>query len=168
MQKAITMKRKLSLSEWAAVAELVGTIGVIISLVFLVVSINKSTAEAAADSTQAFYDSVQRIEMAVAMDAGWSAIVLEGRKQDARLSELEQFRYDLYVVGVLDNWDGLQTRFEDGLMDEIDLNDWDQYFANWARRHVSASTWDRIKWQYTQGIVPKLETAIAPLQEASN
>ena len=63
------MKRKLSLSEWAAFTEVVGTIGIITSLVFRVVSINKSTAEAAADSTQAFYDSVQSVELAVAVDA---------------------------------------------------------------------------------------------------
>ena len=84
------------------------------------------------------------------------------------MSELEQFRYDSYVVSVLDIWDGMQTRFEDGLMNEENLNDWDQYFGDWARRHVSTFTWDRITWQYNEDIVPKLESSIAPLQEASN
>jgi len=163
------MKRKLSLSEWAALAEVVGTLGVIISLVFLVISINRSTAEAAAGASQDFFNSVLTVEMALASDAEWSAIVVAGRKADAHLSETDQFRYDAYIVSMIDNWDGMQSRFDDGLMKLESLEDYDAFFSEWAKRHVSPATWDRIKWQhYSKGTVLKLEKAIAPLQAVTD
>lgn len=163
------MKRKLNLSEWSALAEVVATLGVIISLVFLVVGINKSTAEATAGASQGFFDAVQTVEMAVASDPEWSAIVVAGRKDDVHLSEIEQFRYDAYVISMVDNWDALQSRFDDGLMTLEILEGWDGYFSEWARRHVSPATWDRIKWQnYNRGMVLKLEKAIGVLQAVPN
>jgi hypothetical protein len=36
--------KKLSLSEWAAVGELVGTLAVFVSLIFVIYSINQNTA----------------------------------------------------------------------------------------------------------------------------
>ena len=165
MKKAQTMKGKLNLSEWASLAEVVGMLGVIISLVFLVISINRSTAEAAASTTQGFFDAVQTVEMAIASDAKWSAIVVAGRKKDARLSEIEQFRYDAYVIAMVDNWDALQSRYDDGLMKLETLEGWDVYFSEWARRHVSPATWNRIKWQdYNHGMALKLEKAIGAVQ----
>jgi hypothetical protein len=159
------MKRKLNLSEWAALAEVVGMLGVIISLVFLVIGINRSTAEATAGTSQGFFDAVQTVEMAVSSDAEWSAIVVAGRKEGARLSEIEQFRYDAYVISMVDNWDLLQSRFDDGLMKLEILEGWDEYFSEWARRHVSPATWDRIKWQnYNLRVALKLEKAIGVLQ----
>ena len=162
------MKRKLSLSEWASLAEVIGTLGVIISLIFLVISINKNSAEATAASTQGFTDSVLAIETMVAADAEWSKIIVAGRKPTARLSEVEQFRYDAYVVAMLDNWDGLQGRFVDGLMEVENLLTWDAYFSLWAERNVSSATWDRIKWQFAGTIIPKMERAIAHKQRASD
>jgi len=159
------MKIKLNLREWAALAEVVGMLGVIISLVFLVIGINRNTAEATAVASQGFFDAVQTVEMAVASDAEWSAIVVAGRKEAAHLSEIEQFRYDAYVISMVDNWDLLQSRFDDGLMKLEILAGWDEYFSEWARRHVSPATWDRIKWQnYNLRVALKLEKAIGALQ----
>lgn len=144
-------------------------LGVIISLAFLVIGINRSTAEATAGASQGFFDAVQTVEMAVASDAEWSAIVVTGRKEDADLSEIEQFRYDAYVISMVDNWDALQSRFDDGLMKAEILESWDEYFSEWARRHVSPATWDRIKWQdYNHGMAVKLEKAIGVLQAVPN
>ena len=45
------------------------------------------------------------------------------------------------------------------------LQGWDAYFSEWARRHVSPATWDRINWQdYNYGMALKLEKAIGALQ----
>jgi len=158
------MKRVLGLSEWAALAEVIGTLGVIISLIFVVIGINRSTAEAAAGASQEFFDAILAVELAIASDADWSAIVVAGRKADTQLSDIEKFRFDTYVSAMVDNWDALQTRFDDGLMEPETLEGWDVYFSEWAKRNLSQATWDRIKWQgYRHSMVLKLEKAIAPM-----
>ena len=50
-------------------------------------------------------------------------------------------------------------------MDEDDLIGWDTYYGNWARRHVTPDIWDRLKWQYSGGMVPKMELVIAELRK---
>jgi len=154
------MSKKLSLSDMAALAQVVGTIGVIISLIFVLVEINKNTVQASAATTQGFFAAYREIELMVASDPTWSEIVLQGRKQEADLSEVEQFRYDQYVGSIIDLWDELYLRYSDGLTDPVTLSLWEEWFQKWARRNISHSTWDRLKWSYAGGIEEKVEAAI--------
>lgn len=155
------MSKKLSLSEMAALAEVIGTVGVIISLIFVVVGINKNTVQASAATTQAFFAAYREVELVVTADPSWSEIIVKGRKQDANLSAVEQFRFDGYVGLVIDLWDELYLRHQDELTDPVTLGLWEEYFQEWAKRNVSPSTWDRIRWNYTNtGVDEKVEAAI--------
>jgi len=154
------MSKKLSLSEMAALAEVIGTIGVIVSLIFVVIGINKNTTQASATTTQAFFASFRELEMVIAADQSWSEIVVKGRNQEADLTDTEQFRYDTYVSLVIDHWDELYLRYQDRLTDPVTLSIWEEWFQEWAKRNVSRSTWDRIKWNYDYGMDQKVEAAI--------
>ena len=154
------MSKKLNLSEMAALAEVVGTVGVIVSLIFVVVGINRNTIQASAATTQAFFASVREVELEVAANPSWSEIVVKGRKLEVELSDVEQYRYDAYVTSMIDLWDELYLRYQDELTDPITLELWEGWFQDWAKRHISRSTWDRIKWSYAGGIEKKVEAAI--------
>jgi hypothetical protein len=154
------MSKKLSLSEMAALAEVIGTVGVIISLIFVVVGINKNTVQASAATTQAFFASVREVDLVVTADPSWSEIIVKGRKQDANLSAVEQFRYDGYLTLMIDLWDELYLRYQDQLTDPVTLGLWEEWFQDWAKRYISPSTWERIKWNYSASIEEKVEAAI--------
>ena len=154
------MSKKLSLSDMAALAQVIGTIGVIISLIFVLVEINKNTVQASAATTQGFFTAYREIELMVAADPSWSEIVLQGRKQEADLTEVEQFRYDQYVEAIIDLWDQLYLRYQDELTDAVTLRLWEEWFQKWAKRNISHSTWERIKWNYDYGMDKKIEAAI--------
>ena len=154
--------KKLNLTEWAAVAEVIGTIGVIVSLIFVAHSINTSTDEARASQTHVIFDTSRQIDLTVAADPEWSRIVVQGRSRQEPLSEVEQYRYDAYLVAVIDLWDQMLERYDDGLMDDQEVGYWELYFADWAQRHLTESAWQRIKWNYTGGdIGSKIEAAIS-------
>ena len=154
------MRKNPSLAEMAALADVIGTIGVIVSLIFVVVGINKNTVQASAATTQNFFAAVREVELAVASDQIWSEIVVKGRKQTASLTDIEQFRYDSYVIAMIDLWDELYLRYQDQLTDPMTLSLWEEWFQSWATRNISPSTWDRIKWNYTYEINRKVEAAI--------
>lgn len=144
--------KKIKLADWAALAEVIGTVGVIVSLIFVAFSINNNTSEFKAAQANQLYESSREVELAVASDNEWARIIVKGQKNEEPLSELEQYRYDVYLVQTMDIWDGLLERYVDGLMSEENLTGWDQYYIDWAERFVSDDAWQRIKWQYAGGI----------------
>ena len=139
---------RFKLADWAATAEVIGTAGVIVSLVFVAFSINSNTEEARASQTNYLYDASREIELAVATDHEWSRIVVKGRNRSEPLSEIEQFRYDAYLIANIDLWDWTFDRYDDGLMSGVNLDGWNVYFVGWAKSHISESDWQRLRWQY--------------------
>ena len=152
--------KRLNLAGLAAIAEVIGTVGIIASLIFVAVGISSNTAEVRASQINSIYDESRQIEMSVASDPEWVDIVLRGRNQTAQLSEIEQWRYDAYVVATLDLWDQLSARAEDGLMDDDEIEGWDTYFERWVQQYVRDSQWQRLKWQYVGPVLAKVDAAI--------
>jgi hypothetical protein len=154
--------RKLGFSEWASVAEVVGALGVIASLMFVAFSVAKNTDEAIASRTGTLYDTARQIELTIASDPEWAATIIRGRDTEQQLSKVEEYRYDAYVVAVLDLWDEMLLRNEDGLIENDLLVDWDSYFTDWAGRHVTEAAWARVEWNYIGGgLRGKVEVAMA-------
>ena len=156
--------KKLALAEWASVAEVVGTIGVIVSLVFVVHSINVNTNEVRASYTHLLFDTTRQIELTVASDAEWSRIIVQGRTQQEQLSDVEQHRYDAYLSAMLDLWAEMLDRYDDGLVEEQMLADWDTYFTNWVQHHLTESDWTRIEWGWPGPIRSRVESALLGAQ----
>ncbi len=152
--------KRLDLTGGAAIAEVVGTIGIIVSLVFVAHSVSSNTNEVRASQINVIYNEVRHIEMTIASDPEWAEIVLRGRSRVEQLSELDQFRYDAFVVAMLDLWDQLISRDLEGLMPEGEMEDWDAYFEAWVERYVSDSDWQRFKWQYSGPLLTRMETAL--------
>ena len=70
-----------TLRDMAAIAEVIGTFGLIVSLVFVVYSIDKNTAEVNAMHSNSVFDANREVELAVGSDAEWSRIIAERRSQ---------------------------------------------------------------------------------------
>ena len=157
--------KKLALSEWAAIAEVVGTIGVIISLVFVAHSINVNTNEVRASYTHILFDTTRQIELTVASDPEWSRIVVQGRNRQEQLTEVDQHRYDAYLSAMLDLWAEMLDRYDDGLVGEQMLADWDTYFTNWIQHHMAESDWERIKWGWPGPIRSRVDSALHSAQQ---
>ena len=153
--------KTMKLTDWAAFAEVIGTVGVIVSLIFVAFSIDRNTDEARAEQTNHLYDVSRTIELAVAADQEWSRIIVKGRNGDEPLSDVEKFRYDAYLVSVIDLWDGTLDRYTDDLIRLSQLQDWDDYFEEWASRHVSKNAWERIRWQYVGSLREKIDGLVA-------
>lgn len=158
--------RKLNLAEWASVGEIMASVGVIVSLIFVAHSINTGANEVRASQTNVVFEATRDIELTVASDPGWSRILVQGRSGQEPLTEVDQHRYDAYIVTKLDVWDQMIERLGYGLMTEEEVRLWELYFAEWARRHLTVGDWQRIKWNFTGGsIIAKVEAAISGQQD---
>ncbi len=73
--------KKIKLADWAALAEVIGTVGVIVSLIFVAFSINNNTSEFKAAQANQLYESSREVELAVASDNEWARIIVKGQKK---------------------------------------------------------------------------------------
>lgn len=142
--------RKFTLVEWASLGELVASVAVVISLVFVGYTIERNTREVRATHADNIFTAARDIEIAIASDPEWSRVIVEGRGGGA-LTSVEWHRYDAYVIHILDVWDQMLSRHEDGLLESAFFEDWDGFFEEFAMRHVTADTWRRIEWQWPAG-----------------
>jgi hypothetical protein len=67
--------RKLSLSEWASAAEIVGAFAVVVSLVFVIASVDRNTAAITAQVGDASYEAIRELNLNLLNNPEFSAQV---------------------------------------------------------------------------------------------
>jgi hypothetical protein len=157
-----TTMKKLSLRDWAAISEIVAAVAVIVSLVFVVLSINRNTMELQAQNINDLYDSLREIETTVLADAELAEIVrsVEAGAFDS-LSEKEAFRYTIFMVQHLSIWEQMHARKLDGSVSTEIYADWREYFTLFARQYLPQPVWERRKaWFTDPGFQAEVESAL--------
>ena len=152
---------KFNYSKWSSVAEIIGTIAVVVSLLFVAHSIEKNTEEAQAQQLNDLYDANREIELALASDATWSEIVRRGNIQFGDLSESEKYRYDLYWAAHLNLWEQLIGRHRQGLVPQDNYEGWNAAYVNYIETSLSNEAWQRLKPLFpTQEFRHRVEEAL--------
>ena len=153
---------KLELKDWAAVAEIVGTIAVVISLIFVAQSVNRNSAIASSAITDNVYTALREVELSVLSNPELQNVIIQGRDNPESLNAHEMDQYERYVVMYLDEWDRIDARDQLGLLRSENLAGWHPYFESWLSRHVTRELWERVKWNYADsGITERVEAALS-------
>jgi hypothetical protein len=144
---------RLKLPDWAALAEIAGTVAVVISLLFVAHNLERNTATISAQVSDDTYDALREIE-GIRL-ASPELLALTGTGPPA-FSALDAGQRELYVSWIalyLDEWERIYSRRDDGLIQPQNLDDWHAYFENWAERYVTPEVWADIRWRYAIGSV---------------
>jgi hypothetical protein len=120
--------RKLTLAEWVEVAELTAAIGVIVSLLLLVYSLERNTAALQGGTENLVFESHSALAGRMVDDISLVEIRLKVRHGDS-LSELENVRWNTYQELLLDVWAMAYMRHEEDLLDERQWRAWDTFFS---------------------------------------
>ena len=112
----------LSLSDWAAIAEIVGAIGVIVSLVFIVHSINRNTAAMQSNAESGFL-------------TGWREVVQVPFFTDERLAEIQLKVHSGEELTPIEAkmWENFLRAFFDV---------WSQVYGSYSTGAISEQTWE--------------------------
>ena len=121
--------RKLDLTEWAALGELVATAAVVASLVFLVISINQNTAALKGNNDISIFEQHGELMSHFIADPSMAAILAKKRSAATPLSDVEAIRWEKYETSLLDIWVMAYTRHQAGLLADGHWEPWDDYFA---------------------------------------
>jgi len=110
--------RRLTLSEWASIAEIIGAIAVVLSLIYVGIQVQENTSEIRAANRQAL---IGRSGLAVGNAAGNAdlAVALSKPPQGVPLTPVELAQYQYFVRGMLyDIQEGFLLHQEGRLDDE--------------------------------------------------
>ncbi len=122
--------QKRSLTDWAAIAEIVASVAVVISLIFVGLQVQKHTVELRATHSNDLYDAMREIELTMistphltdAYEKAWN-----GRRDE--MTDREQLIYQNYLVQSFTVWEQAFARAADGSMAEEDYASWEETFS---------------------------------------
>ena len=121
--------RKLTLSEWAAVGELIAAVAVVISLLFVAYSINRNTEAAYATTENLIFERHAELTNLVMMDATLAGIIVKMREESPKLTEIETVRWEKYQLTMLDIWAMAYMRHNADLLSRDQWESWNGYFT---------------------------------------
>jgi hypothetical protein len=143
--------RKLKLSEWAALGEVIGTIAVFVSLMFVVYSINQNTAALQGSSENMLFEMHADLANHFISDASMAEILVKKRRGDTPLSEVESVRWEKYELNLLDMWAMAFTRHQRELLSDTQWKAWDDYFTGLFLsngQQISREQWNELKYGF--------------------
>ena len=149
---------KEEIRTWAALAEIVGTVAVIVSLVFVVRSIDQNTkAIEATEVNNIFSAWRESVLVPLLCDPALAVTIAKARGGDP-LSPGEQIQWATYVGSKLDVWSQIHGLYESGIVSQENWESWDDgFWVHWDRDEM-ASTWSNYREIYGGTFRQHIET----------
>ncbi len=144
--------------DWAAYAEIIGTVAIVISLVFVVQSIDQNTrAVEAAQMNNIYAGWREAVIVPILNDPDLADTIAKARAGDA-LTAGEQIRWDMFIGAKMDNWSQMFNLHENGLISTEVWQGWDGgFWVHWDRDEM-ASTWARNRGIYGEAFRQHIDT----------
>lgn len=150
------MKTKRSLSDWAAIAEIVGTVAVLVSLVFVVVSIRQNTAELRLQNENFLYE-LQDSAQADFVSNPWLVDITVKRANGEQLTPSEKLRFFANTVRAVNLWEMIFFWHQDGHMDDQAWADWDEFYTSEVTYYMTKEEWTEVRSTYSPGFVEHVD-----------
>ena len=140
--------KKPSIKNWAAIAEITGTVAVIVSLVFVVRSIDQNTKAIEAAEANNIWEAWREVGvLPVINNADFAAVYAKAEGSES-LSAAEQAQWDFYQGAQFDIWAQLFDLYRDGLISQKKWDYWDNgYWRNWQQNQYDQA-WEQIAGAY--------------------
>lgn len=155
--------RKLTLTEWAALGEVVATVAVVISLLFVAYTIGQNTAALQGASDNILFERHAELANQFTADPSLAAIMVKMRSDDPQLSDVEAIRWEKYQFNLLDIWALAYMRHQADLLSERQWQAWDVYFIDLFRRggeRITRQRWNRLRRGFDAGFWAHVDSAL--------
>lgn len=163
--------RKLTLTEWASLGELVATVAVVISLLFVALTISQNTAALQGSSDNILFERHAELQNQFTDDPDLAAIMLKKRSDDPQLSEVEAIRWEKYQGNLLDIWALAYMRYQEDLLSERQWQAWDTYFTDLfstGGEKLSRKVWDGYRSGFDPGFWAHVDAAVLGARQTSD
>ena len=143
--------KKFGLNEWAQIAEVLGVVGVIVSLLFVAYSVNQNTEALQGSNGNILFERHAELQSAIVSDASMAEILVKIRENSPALTPVESVRWEKYQLNMLDIWAMAFNRHRQELIGSEQWQAWDDYFAgqfsNDAEK-IDREFWENFRYGY--------------------
>lgn len=137
----------LDLSGWAALAEIVASVGVVFSLLLVAYSIKRNTGEMETSNSNFLYQLDAEIGGDLSRDIGLATLTHKMKQGDV-LSDVEKIQYVAFQERYLGILEIAWTQYKSGALAYIDWRDWDKYLSDYVRNGLPKEWWIEIRPLY--------------------
>jgi hypothetical protein len=123
----------MTLQDFASIGELLGAVGVIISLIYLAAQVQQNTAALRASSITGVTDRTADSMGMVATDQELAKLLGKGVAGDSPLDPDERIRFELLMGSWFTHWQGMHRQISVGAIDEELFNAWLPVISFYAR-----------------------------------
>ena len=123
----------MTLQDLASIGELLGAVGVIVSLIYLAAQVRHNTAALRASSITGVTDRTAEAMGMVATDPELAKLLGKGVTGDSSLEPDESIRFELLMGTWFTHWQGMHRQISVGAIDEELFNAWLPVIAFYAR-----------------------------------
>ena len=135
---------KLKLSDWAAIAEVVGAVAIVVSLIYVATELRHNTEATQAATFQQLVALSSNSLMAIAQDPVLADIYERGIQDSESLANDELFRFFLLIRI---QWRGMEAAFFQWRHGVLGDSEWLGY-ASLMCNELSALTGQQVSWEF--------------------
>ena len=142
-----TIVRKLTLQDWAAIAEIIGTAAIVVSLVFVIQGLNQNTKALQVANLNQIYDRTDNLNGDIAASPELATFYVEEVFGVEGLRP-EEAQFAIVMRRELNQWEQFYVWKRDGVVEGDDWEVWDAYYAEYFSRHFPKEWWNGVKKYY--------------------
>lgn len=139
--------RKLKLSEWSSIAEIMGMLAVVISLIFVGIQIQQNTKQAEADSAKEGFNFVQTL-FNLGSTIEETSLKTRGMNDFASLNETDKIFFDIYAINVTIDFDLAGELYRQGNLEERQYLAYEELMASFLITPGAHTWFDRTKYTF--------------------
>lgn len=152
-----------SLKEYALAAEIVGAAAVVISLIYVGVSVNQNTNAVMVANHQALVSMDQNTTDWL-RDPDLANAYLVANDGIDILSDVQRVQVGSYVAGKMNTWEFAFITRENGMMDVVIWEGWDGHFRSVLRQPAGRSFWDNERGNFSASFRRYVDSIVAEIE----
>ncbi len=119
---------KLKLSEWANLAEIIGGIAIVCSLLFVGLEVRENTRVTMLTSDRSLDQQNLALNLSIANSPDFAEILVRAEMNRDTLSVIERSRFDNYCFSRFGGYENVVANFTEGFVSEDEYNVWSEHF----------------------------------------
>ena len=122
--------RKLNLSEWANIAEILASVVIVFSLAYVAMELNQNTKALQHDSYQSVLDALADGDLARAMDAELDHIIFTGESAPSELDSQEWSRFTSFAFPRIGLYEYMYLAKQQDALSDVQWSAFEPYFSS--------------------------------------
>ena len=147
----------MSLTEWAAISEIVGTVVVVISLLIVAFQVSQNTTAIRAQIDNQWYDSQHANLSDSANNTELLALTIKAYKREP-LDEIEQERYDLLAFKNMIHWEQGFARFKNGFVEAAQWQAIDKSYSKDSPEFIPEEWWRENNYHFREDFIKHVDS----------